>query len=40
MANFDFVIDSSFKPFSFDEMLRPWVMYGNAYKEVEESYKK
>ena len=38
MANFDFVIDSSFKPFSFDEMLRPWVMYGNAYKEVEESY--
>lgn len=38
MANYSFVIDSSFKPFSFQEMLAPWVMYGNAYEKTEEAY--
>ena len=38
MANYSFVIDSSFKPFSFQEMLAPWVMYGNAYEKAEEAY--
>ena len=35
-GNYNFVIDSSFRPFSFQEMLQPWVIYGNAYKEVED----
>lgn len=38
MPNYSFVIDSSFRPFSFDEMLKPWVIYSNAAKEVEEKY--
>ena len=38
MANYNFVIDSSFKPFSFDEMLKPWAIYSNAYEKVEDSY--
>ena len=36
--NYSFVIDSSFQPFNFQEMLTPWMMYGNAYKEVEDTY--
>jgi hypothetical protein len=38
MPNYSFVIDSSFRPFSFDEMLRPWSIYSNAYEKVEDTY--
>ena len=38
MPNYNFVIDSSFRPFDYSELLQPWVMYGNAYKEMESSY--
>lgn len=36
--NYNFVIDSSFKPFSFGEMLQPWAMYSSAFEKVEDSY--
>ena len=36
--NFSYVIDSSFQPFSFGEMLQPWVMYSNAAEKVEDAY--
>lgn len=38
MPNYSFVIDSSFRPFSFDEMLKPWSIYSNAYEKVEDTY--
>lgn len=38
MPNYNFVINSSFRPYTFQEMLRPWAMYGEAYKEVEDAY--
>lgn len=34
MANY-FVINSKFKPYSFDELIKPYQMYGQAYKEQE-----
>lgn len=34
MANFNIVVDSDFKPFSFDEMLRPYQMYGERYNQI------
>lgn len=34
MANY-FVINNKFKPYSFDELIRPYQMYGEAYKEQE-----
>lgn len=34
MANY-FVVNSKFKPYSFDEMLKPYALYGQAYKEQE-----
>ena len=40
MPNYQYVIDSTFQPFSFDEMLKPWVMYSNAYEKAEEEYNK
>ena len=36
--NYSFVIDSSFKPFSFQEMLAPFLMYKDAYEKSEETY--
>lgn len=37
-GNYNFVIDSHFQPFSFNEMLQPWVMYSNAYEKTEAAY--
>lgn len=34
MANY-FVINNKFKPYSFDELIRPYQIYGQAYKEQE-----
>lgn len=36
--NYSFVIDSSFQPFTFEDFLKPWNIYSNAYKETEEAY--
>ena len=36
MANY-FVVNSKFKPYSFDEMLKPYALYGQAYKEQEDA---
>lgn len=33
MANYSLVIDSKFKPYSFDELVKPYMMYGQAYNE-------
>lgn len=38
MPNYSFVIDSSFQPFSFNEMMQPWVVYSNAAEKAEEQY--
>lgn len=38
MPNYSFVVDSSFKPFSFSEMLQPWIMYSQAAEKVEDKY--
>ena len=34
MANY-FVIDNTFRPYSFDELVKPYQMYGEAYKQQE-----
>ena len=34
MANY-FVINNKFRPYSFDELIKPYQMYGEAYKEQE-----
>lgn len=34
MANY-FVIDNTFRPYSFDEIVKPYQMYGEAYKQQE-----
>lgn len=36
--DYSFVIDSSFQPFSFQEMLTPFVMYKDAFEKSEEAY--
>ena len=33
MANYSLVIDSKFRPYSFDELVKPYMMYGQAYDE-------
>ena len=35
LGNYSYVADSSFRPFTFDEMIKPLALYGTAYKEVE-----
>lgn len=37
-GNFDFVINSSFKPFSMEEMLTPFVQYRDAFEKTEAAY--
>lgn len=37
-GNYDFVIDSSFRPFSFQEMLAPYAIYKDAFEKSEEAY--
>jgi hypothetical protein len=36
--NYSFVVDSTFRPFSFQEMLAPYAIYKDAYEKAEESY--
>ena len=38
MANYNYVIDSHFKPFSFQEMVAPYMIYKDAYDKAEEKY--
>lgn len=38
MANYSFVIDSSFQPFSMQEMLVPFSVYKDAFEKSEEQY--
>lgn len=38
MPNYSLQINSRFRPFSFQEMASPWQMYGQAYKELADSY--
>ena len=38
MPNYSLQINSRFRPFSFQEMVAPWQLYGQAYKELEDSY--
>lgn len=38
MANLSLVVDSTFKPFSFERYIQPWQIYGQAYKEQEDAY--
>ena len=37
MANYSFVIDSSFKPFSMQEMLVPFQMYKDTFEKTEDA---
>ena len=36
--NYDFVVDSSFQPFSMQEMLMPFIQYRDAYEKTEAAY--
>lgn len=38
MANYNLVINSKFKPFSFERYIQPYQIYGEAYKEIENAY--
>lgn len=38
MPNYNYVIDSSFRPFSMEEILTPLTLYKNAYDESEAAY--
>lgn len=35
MANYELVVNSKFQPFSFERYIKPYQMYGEAYKEIE-----
>lgn len=37
MANYSLVINSQFKPYTFDELVKPYQMYGQAYREQEDA---
>ena len=37
-SNYDFVVDSSFQPYSFKEMIQPLVIYKDAYEKAENEY--
>lgn len=39
MANYNFVVDSTFRPFTFDEMVKPLLLYKEAYDKAKEEYK-
>ena len=34
-GNFSLIVNSKFQPFSFERYIQPYQMYGEAYKEVE-----
>ena len=38
MSNFSYVIDSTFSPFSMQEMLVPFTAYKDAFEKTEEAY--
>lgn len=38
MPNYNLVVDSKFKPFSFSEYMAPYVIYGQAYHTMENQY--
>lgn len=38
MANYQYVIPSTFRPFSMDEMLKPYLMYAQVYEGMEDQY--
>ena len=33
MANYSLVVNSKFRPYSFDELVKPYAIYGQAYEE-------
>ena len=35
LGNFSLIVNSKFQPFSFERYIQPYQMYGEAYKEVE-----
>ena len=35
MANYELVVNSKFQPFSFERYIQPYQIYGQAYREVE-----
>ena len=37
MANYNLVVNSTFKPFTFDEYIKPYQLYGEAYKAQEDA---
>ena len=37
MANYNLVIDSKFNPFSFEELIKPFQIYGEAYREQQDT---
>ena len=37
MANYNLVVNSKFKPFSFERYIQPYQIYGQAYREVEDA---
>ena len=37
-VNYDFVVDSSFRPYSFGELVQPFVIYKDAYEKAEAAY--
>ena len=37
MANFSLVVNSKFNPFSFERYIQPYQIYGQAYREVEDT---
>lgn len=38
MPNYSLLINSQFKPYSFEELIKPYQIYGEAYKEMEGAY--
>lgn len=38
MANYQYVIPSTFQPFTMDEMLKPYLMYAQVYEDTENKY--
>lgn len=38
MANYSFVVQSGFRPFSMDEMLKPLAIYKQSYDNSENAY--
>ena len=37
MANYNLVVNSTFKPFTYEDYIKPYEAYGKAYREVEDA---